>query len=250
MTIEQNYDNATDTLVVHLADLNKIARKASVVLCLLCIFWSLSVDHIISAWLDFIPLQTGPNNENITVYGPFDWIQMRWSVVILLSIVTMMPMLSIQIYKFASSGLYSLERNWLIAVLFLTTTMVPVSIIIIWAFGLPALFEFTRISGNPAGVLVRYDAASIFSLGLGATWLLVVWSVTTITLCLSRIYGLVSSGKTRFRNRLLAISSGTLILTLPLEYDGLKIIIAIFSAVISDALSNTIPVRRHIGPLM
>jgi hypothetical protein len=99
-------------------------------------------------------------------------------------------------------------------------------------------------------VLVRYDAASIFSLGIGATWLLVVWSVTTITLCLSRIYGMVSSGKTRFRNRLLVISSGTLILTLPLEYDGLKIIIAIISVVISDALSNTIPVRQHIGPLM
>ncbi len=250
MTIEQNYENTTGTLVVHLADLNTIARRASVVLCMLCIFWSFSADHIISAWLDYIPLQTGPNNENISVYGPFAWIQMRWSVVILLSIVTMMPMLSIQIYKFARSGLYPLERNWFTAVLFLTTTMVPVSIIIIWAFGLPALFEFTRISGNPEGVLVRYDAASIFSLGIGATWLLVVWSVTTITLCLSRIYGMVSSGKTRFRNRLLVISSGTLILTLPLEYDGLKIIIAIISVVISDALSNTIPVRQHIGPLM
>jgi len=235
--------------MVHLEELNSIARKAAFVMLLLCIFWSFTANHVVSMWLEIVPLPTGPNNENLSVYGPFDWIQMRWSVVILLSMVTMLPMVSVLTYKFAKPGLFPRERNWLIAVLILTTTVVPVSIIVIWAFGIPALLDFTRISGTPAGILIRYDAASIFSLGLGVTWVMVVWSVTTITLSLSRIFGMVSSGKTRFRNRLLAISSGIILLTLPVEYDGLKLLIAIMMAFLADVISQTAPVKMTLwGP--
>ena len=124
--------------------------------------------------------------------------------------------------------------------------MVPISILIIWAFGLPALFDLSMSHGVPEGVLVRYDAASIFSLGLGATWVLVVWSVTTTTLSLSRIFGMVHSGKTRFRNRMLAISTGIVILTLPVEYDGLKIVIAILTALSAERVSQTAPVKMQL----
>ena len=243
MTLDQNLEADHGRFEVHFEELNSIARKATVVMLLLCIFWSFTANQVVSMWLEIVPLATGPNNENLSVYGPFDWIQIRWSVVILLSMVTMLPMLSILTYNFAKSGLFPRERNWLTAVLILTTTVVPVSIIVIWAFGIPALFDLTRISGTPDGILVRYDAGSIFSLGLGVTWVMVVWSVTTITLSLSRIFGMVSSGKTRFRNRLLAISSGTILLTLPVEYDGLKLLIAIMMALLSDVISQTAPVR-------
>ena len=249
MTPDQYSKADPGRFMVHLEELNSIARKAAFVMLLLCIFWSFTANHVVSMWLEIVPLPTGPNNENLSVYGPFDWIQMRWSVVILLSMVTMLPMVSVLTYKFAKPGLFPRERNWLIAVLILTTTVVPVSIIVIWAFGIPALLDFTRISGTPAGILIRYDAASIFSLGLGVTWVMVVWSVTTITLSLSRIFGMVSSGKTRFRNRLLAISSGIILLTLPVEYDGLKLLIAIMMAFLADVISQTAPVKMTLwGP--
>ena len=249
MTPDQYSKADPGRFMVHLEELNSIARKAAFVMLLLCIFWSFTANHVVSMWLEIVPLPTGPNNENLSVYGPFDWILMRWSVVILLSMVTMLPMVSVLTYKFAKPGLFPRERNWLIAVLILTTTVVPVSIIVIWAFGIPALLDFTRISGTPAGILIRYDAASIFSLGLGVTWVMVVWSVTTITLSLSRIFGMVSSGKTRFRNRLLAISSGIILLTLPVEYDGLKLLIAIMMVFLADVISQTAPVKMTLwGP--
>jgi hypothetical protein len=60
---------------------------------------------------------------------------------------------------------------------------------------------------------------------------------------------MVSSGKTRFRNRLLAISSGIIILTLPVEYDGLKLLIAIMMVFLADAISQTAPVKMTLwGP--
>ena len=70
-----------------------------------------------------------------------------------------------------------------------------------------------------------------------------VWSVTTISLSLTRIYGMINNGEIRFRKRLLAISTGVIILTLPIEFDGLKIIVAILSAILSDFVSNSFPVR-------
>jgi len=149
-------------------------------------------------------------------------------------------------YNFAKPGLFSRERNWLTAVLILTTTIVPVSILIIWIIGIPALFDISLSHGTPDGVLVRYDASSIFSIGLGVTWILVVWSVTTIILSLSRVFGMVYSGKTRFRNRILAISSGILILSLPVEYDGLRLLIAFLIVISSEAVSRTAPVKMKL----
>ena len=241
---EQNPENVNHSQ--HFEELHSIVRKSALLFLIICIIWSFVCNQAISVWLDKSPLPVGPNNENLAVFEPFDWIQIRWSIVMLLSIVSILPLMSVMSYKFAKPGLYPRERKWLISVLILTTAMVPISIFIIWAFGLPALFDLSMAHGVPEGVLVRYDAASIFSLGLGATWVLVVWSVTTTTLSLSRIFGMVHSGKTRFRNRMLAISTGIVILTLPVEYDGLKIVIAILTALSAEMVSQTAPVKMEL----
>tara|TARA_B100001559_G_C16447790_1_gene597642 strand:+ start:314 stop:559 length:246 start_codon:yes stop_codon:yes gene_type:complete len=78
---------------------------------------------------------------------------------------------------------------------------------------------------------------------MAISWVLVVWSMTTISLSLTRIFGMINNGQTRFRKRLLAISTGVIILTLPIEFDGLKIIIGIISAILADFVSGTMPVR-------
>ena len=244
MSEDQNPENVNHSQ--HFQELHSIARKSAFLFLIICIIWSFVCNQAIFLWLEKSPLPTGPNNENLAIFEPFDWIQIRWSLVMLLSIVSILPLMSVMSYKFAKPGLYPRERKWLISVLILTTAMVPICILVIWTFGLPALFDLSMTHGVPQGVLVRYDAASIFSLGLGATWVLVVWSVTTATLSLSRIFGMVYSGKTRFRNRMLAISSGLVILTLPVEYNGLKIVIAILTAISAEMVSQTAPVKMEL----
>ena len=227
----------------HLRELNIISRKISFALIIMCFFWSFSIDNMITHWLGILPLETGPNNENMSIYGPFEWLQLRWAAVILLALLSLLPLISIQSYSFASPGLYPTERNWLVSVLILTTTIIPIVIFLIWYQGIPILFELSEASGRPDGVLVRYDAYSIFSIGMAISWVLVVWSMTTISLSLTRIFGMINNGQTRFRKRLLAISTGVIILTLPIEFDGLKIIIGIISAILADFVSGTMPVR-------
>ena len=227
----------------HLRELNIISRKISFALIIMCVFWTFSIDNMITHWLSVLPLETGPNNENMSIYGPFEWLQLRWAAVILLALLSLLPLISIQSYSFASPGLYPTERNWLVSVLILTTTIIPIVIFLIWYQGIPILFELSEASGRPDGVLVRYDAYSIFSIGMAISWVLVVWSMTTISLSLTRIFGMINNGQTRFRKRLLAISTGVIILTLPIEFDGLKIIIGIISAILADFVSGTMPVR-------
>ncbi len=243
MTGETAYTSYNWGLNEHLSELNVIARRISFALIVMCLFWSLSIDYLITQWLDLLPLETGPNNENMSIYGPFDWIQLRWSAVILLAFLSLMPLISIQAYSFARSGLYPVERNWFISVLLLTTTIIPIIIFLVWSHVIPILFELSEASGRPDGVLVRYDAASIFSIGMALSWVLVIWSITTISLSLTRMFGMVKNGKPRFRKRLLAISSGAIILTLPIEFDGLKILIAILSLLSANLVSNSFPGR-------
>ena len=197
---------------------------------------------MISWWLNNSPLELGPNNENLSIYGPFEWIQIRWGIVILISLISILPLLSILLYRFARPGLYRRERNWFSTVLFVTTSVIPLVIFFLWVYGIPYLIKFSLHLGTPEGVYVRYDATSLLSLGMGISWVLVVWSLSVITLSLTRIFGMIKNGQTRFRNRMFAISSGTLILTLPIEFEGMKIIIALSVALSADYFSRTAPI--------
>ena len=227
----------------HLRDLNTIARRISFALIIMCLFWSFSIDHMITHWLGALSFDTIPNQENMSIYGPFDWLNLRWTAVILLAFLSLLPLISIQAYLFARPGLYPSERIWLISVLILTTIVIPIVIFLIWYQGLQFLFFLSETSGRPDGVFVRYDASSIFSIGIAISWVLGIWSVTTISLSLTRIFGITNNGELKFRKRLLAISTSVIILTLPIEFDGLKIIIAILSTILADLVSSSIPVR-------
>ena len=227
----------------HLRDLNTIARRISFALIIMCLFWSFSIDHMITHWLGTLNTDTIPNREKMSIYGPFDWLNLRWTAVILLAFLSLLPLISIQAYLFARPGLYPSERIWLISVLILTTIVIPIVIFLIWYQGLQFLFFLSETSGRPDGVLVRYDASSIFSIGIAISWVLGIRSVTTISLSLTRIFGITNNGELKFRKRLLAISTSVIILTLPIEFDGLRIIIAILSIILADLVSSSIPVR-------
>ena len=128
----------------HLIELNIIVRRISFILVIMCVFWSFSIDNMITHWLGLLPLETGPNNENMSIYGPADWLQLRWAAVILLASLSLLPLISIQAYSFARPGLYPPERNWLISVLILTTTLIPILILLTIKFLLEIHLALTR----------------------------------------------------------------------------------------------------------
>jgi len=225
----------------HFVELNSILRKLAILFLLFCIIWSSVSHHVISGWLELLHIQNSPNNGDLFVYSPFDWLGVRWSTILLLSLISVLPFASIQIYLFSRIGLIPRERTWLTVVLISSTAAIPLIIVLVWILGLPVLFDVAEAAGTIDGVGVRYDAASVFSIALGASWIMAIWSLTAITLSLTRVLGLVELGSTRMRLRFLAISAGLLVLTLPVEYDGLRLLTAIIVTYTADAISRKTP---------
>ena len=226
----------------HLIEGHSFLKLSAIVFLVLCIFWSYFTSEMIGSWLSHITIETGPNNEYLTIYSPFEWVTTRWMIILQLSLISLMPLGSILMYRFAKSGLYPRERSYFASVLFLTISLVPVMVLLIWIYGIPLIFEFATEFNSSISVGEKYDAASIFSFGIGITWILLVWALTILVLSLSRIFGLVEDGNSRFRIRIVAISASVLVLTLPVEYDGLRLVISAAVSALADVISRMVPI--------
>ncbi|MGB1495211.1 MAG: twin-arginine translocase subunit TatC, partial [Candidatus Thalassarchaeaceae archaeon] len=94
----------------HLFELLNIIKFHLVFFVFFSFLWSFFVEDLISRWLFSIPL--GENPLDLSIYGPYDWIEIQWSMVFLLSIISTMPFLSYSLFKFTSIGLLPKEKNW------------------------------------------------------------------------------------------------------------------------------------------
>ena len=149
----------------HFSELYGIVRVSTILLFLATIAWSYNSDSLMRLWLDSLPL--GAASMDLSVYSPFDWLEIRWSMAILLSVLTIMPFVSFRFQRFASSGLLPKERSWLALVLGISTVLIPLVIIICWVYLLPLLIEAAQSADYLEGVGSRYDASALFRLTLG-----------------------------------------------------------------------------------
>jgi len=223
----------------HISELHGIIKASTVLMLIAMIAWSYGSVSLMQLWLDSLPL--GAASMNLSLYSPFDWLEIRWSITILLSILTVMPFLSLRLQGFARPGLLPRERSWLALILSISTVLVPVIVILCWAYLLPLLVETAQAADSLGEVGSRYDASALFRLTLGISWGLVCTMLATVTLSMARLLGLVERGETRFRVRLLVVFGGLLVLTLPAEYEGLRLLIAVAAMLSADRLSATLP---------
>ena len=238
MAIELHSDR-TRPVSEHLTELYRIVRASTVLMLIAMLAWSYGSDSLMRLWLNSLPL--GAASMNLSLYSPFDWLEIRWSLAILLSILTVMPFLSLRLQRFARPGLLPSERSWLTLIMAISTVLVPVIVILCWAYLLPLLVEAAQAADTLGEVGSRYDAGALFRLSLGLSWVLVCTMLATVTLSMARLLGLVERGEIRFRVRLLVVFGGLLVLTLPAEYEGLRLVIAIAAMLSADRLSATLP---------
>jgi hypothetical protein len=197
---------------------------------------------MIGDWV--LAASTGSNESVMSLYSPMDWIGVRWTLILLLSSISVLPIFSILIYRFSRDGLYSDERRWLATLLSTFSIIAPLLTVAIWTWGISAIFLVSEEIGSINGVEEMYDVSKVVELSLGMTWVVLIVTLTSLALALSR--SILSSGgeETRFRIRLMLMSTGMLILTLPVVYDGLRIVIAVSAIVAADQFSKLMPVRE------
>ena len=233
---QSNFVNNESLVPKHFSELHTVFRRTSFVFLLSTLISTIWLENLVFDWV----LSQSTSSE-ISVYGPYDWIEMRLLSIIILSSLITLPFFSIYFRSFAIPGLLPKERLWLDFYLFLNAVLLPIILYLVWFILIPNYTETSLQLDSISGVNPRYDASEIFALASGISWVLILTFSSTLFLSISRLFGLVEEGRSRFRNRILAITGGLLILTLPEPFEGLRILIAIVVVAVVEYISRTVP---------
>ena len=238
------YQNEKMTFSEHFSELFKIIRFSALGVAIVSIFLSFYIDDILGNWLDSLSLDA--NNFVFSVYSPYDWIDTKWALLLIFSIAIILPYTTYKVRKFALPGLYDREKKWFTFSLLLSGVIIPILLYLIWFIALPFLVnyfdEVGMVEGGNNIVSARYDAVSIISLGIGVSWILVIGTLTTLVLSMSRFFGMVTDNESRIRIRILLICFSLVLLSLPSTYDGLRIIISLLTVLFADSISRLTPI--------
>jgi|TARA_B100001105_G_scaffold250947_1_gene240000 hypothetical protein len=223
----------------HLIQLRSIFQKSALMVIISSIILSFFIDDLILLWFEFINI--GHNSLNLTNYSPSDWLSIRFSLVLILACIVVLPFFSIMLRKFTIIGMTSKENLWFTLTLFFSTTLTPLIFILVWIYIIPLWIELFEIASLVESVGKRYDAVSILGIGIGISWVILIGNMVIMTLGFARLVGLVENGQAKFRIRIMLISTSILILSLPFVYDGLRVFISVITILIADRISTTVP---------
>ena len=223
----------------HFQDLYSIIRSTVILVAIFSILWSLASTALLTEWTNSFTFND--DSKNLAIYSPFEWIEIKWSFSILMSMTTVIPISSYMAFRFAKPGLYPNEYKWLRTVLLINSFMLPLLIFTIWFWFVPEMANTASSLSELDNLNPRYDAAELTKLAIGITWVTIVWAVLLISLTIIRF----TNGEIGFydwvRPRLIIISLGLLILTLPSTFDGLRILFSVSIILFCDLVSKFVP---------
>lgn len=226
-------------LSYHLQDLYSIIRSTVILIAIFSILWSLASTVLLTEWTHSFTFND--DSKSLAIYSPFEWVEIKWSFSILMSMTTVIPISSFMLFRFAKPGLYPHEYKWLRVVLLINSFMLPLLIFIIWFWFVPEMANTVSSLSDLDNVSPRYDVAEITKLAIGITWVTIVWAVLFNSLTIIRF----TNGEIGLyhwaRPRLIIICLGLLILTLPSTFDGLRILISGSIIFFGDLLSKFVP---------
>ena len=221
----------------HLFELHSVFRQSALALLVSAAIWSFFVDDMLGLWT----MSHSPSGA-LSVYGPYDWLEMRWTAILLLATLTSLPYCFWCLRRFANAGLLENEKNWLNLFLVGNAIGVPVVLWFVWFAMIPGYLETADVLESIEGVTAHYDARELFTLASGISWILVVGVIMSFALGLSQLLGVFGADSASFRWRILAIGGGVLVLTIPEVFEGLRVLIALSTMALADGIARTTPV--------
>ena len=223
----------------HLAELRR-SLIPPIVLASLIAVMSATSDNMVS-WMEWwFDLYGDSSGTGLSVYAPHDWYVLKWSAAILLGITFTHPFLCFNLWKFVESGLIKAEKKVVSILFFGASFLLPVAVIAI-VFASPYIAS-AAVSADPMlEVEAAIDSVAIASMAVSLSWIAVVLILLTGLLCVVR--AIIPPGDARdwIRIRLHVIFAGILFLILSSGFEGMRIIIIIFIAVISEVISKLVP---------
>ena len=223
----------------HLAELRRSLIPPIVLASLIAVL-SATSDNMVS-WMEWwFDLYGDSSGTGLSVYAPHDWYVLKWSAAILLGITFTHPFLCFNLWKFVESGLIKAEKKVVSILFFGASFLLPVAVIAI-VFASPYIASAAVSADQMLEVEAAIDSVAIASMAVSLSWIAVVLILLTGLLCVVR--AIIPPGDARdwIRIRLHVIFAGILFLILSSGFEGMRIIIIIFIAVISEAFSKLVP---------
>lgn len=164
-------------------------RFALVYVVLMAVLWATVVDDLLAAWLATLPLAEGATT--LTLYSPYDWLDTRWTAVGLLALLSSLPVLGWQAWRFAHPGLLPSERTWLATYIAVGGVLILVLILLVWGWVFPRMISAAEGAVTIEGVGMHYDVVALFQMALAMSWVLLLVALAVLALALARMLGLV-----------------------------------------------------------
>tara|TARA_B100000927_G_scaffold284654_1_gene273830 strand:+ start:13083 stop:13859 length:777 start_codon:yes stop_codon:yes gene_type:complete len=240
---QNNYDLESKPMEYHLQDLYSLLKRVVLLVSISGIAWSLVAPQLLLEWVSMFDLQD--NSSYLSIYAPFNWIEVKWSFSIMMGLVTVIPIFSFLIYRFSKPGLYPTEILPIKFILVINCFFLPISILGIWVWAVPKMVEFSESLSKLDNVNAQYDFSEIISLALGFSTMTVIAIILISSLLLSRIIGDASGIYSWFRPRIIVISLGLLIITMPTVFEGLRVPISLAILYICDMSSKLYPLKEY-----
>lgn len=238
---EQTFLSQPKPLSHHLQDFYSIIKSTVILVGLCSILWSLASTSLLAQWASSFNFIS--DSDSLAIYSPYDWVEIKWSFSILMSIMTVIPITSYMFFNFAKPGLYPHEYKWLRLFLAINSIILPLLILLIWFWIIPEMANALS-SSELNNVSPSYDIAEISRFTLGITWVAIISLVLINTLSIARSTNNHIGIYFWLRSRMIIICLGLLILTLPTIFDGLRILMSISVIFLCDALSRLIPMSN------
>ena len=241
--LEHNSLSPPKPVSYHLQDLYSIIRSTVILVALCTIFWSLTSASILTEWASTFNFSEG--SQNLAIYSPFEWIEIKWSFSLLMSMISVIPVASFLLLRFAKPGLYPQEYSWLRFVFLINSILLPIMIFIIWFWLMPEMVNAASSISELNNVSPRYDVAEITRLAIGITWITIVSLMLINSLTIARSTNSQIGIYFWVRPRLIVICLGLLILTLPSTFEGLRLVFSSSIIIVCDYLSRLVPLTKN-----
>ena len=172
---------------------------------------------------------------------------LKWSAAILFGITCAHPFLCFNLWKFVEPGLIEAEKK-VVSILFVAISfLLPLTVIVIVSAS-PSIASAAVSADQISEVVAAIDSVAIASMAVSLSWISVVLILLTGLLCVVKV--IIPPGEARdwIRIRLHVIFAGILFLILSNGFEGMRIIIIIFVAIISEAISRFVPAQFEESP--
>lgn len=167
---------------------------------------------------------------------------LKWSAAILFGIACVHPFLCFNLWKFVEPGLIEAEKKIVSRLFVAISFLLPITVFAI-VVASPSIASTAVSADQISGVEAAIDSVAIASMAVSLSWISVLLILLTGLLCVMK--AIIPPGEARdgIRIRMHVIFAGILFLILSDGFEGMRIIIIISVAIISEAISGLVPAK-------